>query len=94
MVATRTGVGSIRIFDQVKAYAPGHLVTADEVRSLAGVLSGANNVSKGVLTTTSDFAPRLHEDPFMASLIPYRLELKPGSVLLPWLDGLSKRKLA
>lgn len=86
VIATRKGVGSVRIFDQVKAYKPGHLVTADEVRSLAGVLHGAGNVSKGVVTTTSDFAPRLMDDPFMANLIPYRLELKPRSVLLPWLE--------
>jgi hypothetical protein len=31
-VATATGVGSIRIFDQVKAYKRGHVVTADDVR--------------------------------------------------------------
>jgi restriction system protein len=30
IVATQRGIGSIRIFDQVKAYKPGHLVTAAE----------------------------------------------------------------
>lgn len=90
VIATRKGVGSIKIFDQVKAYKPGHLVTADEVRSLAGVLLGAGNVSKGVVTTTSDFAPRLGDDPFMSALMPYRLELKPKGVLLPWLASLAE----
>src|SRR6185295_13801927 len=57
VVATKSGVGSIRIFDQVKAYSPGNLVTHDDVRAMLGVITGAANVSKGVITTTSDFAP-------------------------------------
>jgi restriction system protein len=88
VVATKRGVGSIRIFDQVKAYRPGHVVTADEVCALLGVITGAQNVSKGVFTTTSKFAPRLATDPFIAPHIPYRLELKPIDVLLSWLDDL------
>lgn len=88
VVATKRGVGSIRIFDQVKAYRPGHLVTAEEVRALLGVITGAQNVSKGVLTTTSAFAPRLAEDRFMAPYMPHRLELKPLGALLSWLDKL------
>jgi restriction system protein len=91
VVATRKGVGSIRIFDQVKAYKPGHLVTADEVRAMIGVITGAQNVSKGLITTTSDFAPRLQEDEYIRPLIPYRLELKPRDVLLPWLEELAGR---
>lgn len=86
VVATRFGVGSIRIFDQVKAYKPGHLVTADEVRAMLGVITGADNVSKGIVTTTSEFAPRLAEDPYIKKYLPYRLELKPRNVLLPWLE--------
>src|SRR5437899_12610567 len=70
VIATRPGIGSIRIFDQVKAYKPGLLVTADQVRSMLGVLSG-ENVSKGLVTTTSDFAPRLHEDVHLSKFIPY-----------------------
>lgn len=89
VVATRKGIGSIRIFDQVKAYKPGHLVTAEEVRAMIGVITGAHNVSKGLVTTTSDFAPRLHEDEYIKPLIPYRLELKPCHVLLPWLAKLA-----
>ena len=91
VVATKRGVGSIRIFDQVKAYRPGNIVTADEVRALLGVITGAQNVSKGVITTTSTFAPRIEADPYISSCVPYRLELKPRDVLLPWLDELSKR---
>jgi restriction system protein len=40
VVATKKGVGSIRIFDQVKAYKPGHVVTAEEVRAMLGVITG------------------------------------------------------
>jgi restriction system protein len=89
VVVTKRGVGSIRIFDQVKAYTPGHVVTAEEVRAMIGVITGALNVSKGVVTTTSTFAPRLLDDPYISPLVPYRLELKPRDVLLPWLDELS-----
>ena len=90
VVATKKGIGSIRIFDQVKAYKPGHVVTAEEVRALLGVVTGAANVSKGVMTTTSTFAPRLAEDEYLKPYIPYRLELKPRDVLLAWLDELSE----
>lgn len=90
VVATKKGVGSIRIFDQVKAYKPGHLVTAEEVRALAGTLFAAQNVSKGVVTTTSDFASRIETHDFVKSLIPYRLELKNGETLLKWLSELRR----
>jgi len=72
VVATRYGVGSIRIFDQVKAYKPGNLVTAEEVRAMLGVITGAQNVSKGVITTTSTFAPRIVDDPYISPYLPHR----------------------
>jgi restriction system protein len=89
VIATKNGVGSIRIFDQVKAYKPGHVVTAEEVRAMIGVITGAQNVSKGVVTTTSDFAPRLRDDPYIKPLLPYRLELKSGTDLAGWLNTLT-----
>jgi restriction system protein len=89
VVATKTGVGSIRIFDQVKAYRPGHVVTAEEVRALLGVITGAANVSKGVITTTSTFAPRVTEDEYLKPYIPHRIELKPRDALLQWLGELA-----
>jgi restriction system protein len=90
VVATRNGIGSIRVFDQVKAYKPGHLVTANDVRAMVGVITGAANVSKGVVTTTSAFAPRIEQDAYLAPLIPYRLELKSRDELLPWLAELKR----
>jgi restriction system protein len=91
VIATKPGVGSIRIFDQVKAYAPGHVVTAEQVDSMLGVLTRDSNVSKGLVTTTSTFAPRLLEDESLKRLIPYRLELKDGRRLREWLIDLAKR---
>lgn len=90
VIATRNGVGSIRIFDQVKAYKPGHVVPANDVRAMLGVLSGAQNVSKAVITTTSGFAPRIEQDDFIKPFMPYRLELKPREVLLPWLNEIAQ----
>jgi restriction system protein len=90
VVATKHGVGSIRIFDQVKAYKPGNVVTAEEVRAMLGVITGAQNVSKGVITTTSTFAPRIKDDEYIKPFIPYRLELKAREALFQWLDELSQ----
>lgn len=89
VVATKNGIGSVRIFDQVKAYKPGHLVTAEEVRALAGTIYAAGNVSKGVVTTTSEFAPRITTHDFVKGLIPHRIELKDRTTLLRWLSDLS-----
>ena len=81
--------GAIRIVDQVKAYKPGHLVPANDVRALVGVLSEPN-VSKGVVTTTSHFAPGVESDRILAPLMPFRLQLRNRESLLGWLDELSR----
>lgn len=91
IIATINGVGSIKIVDQVKAFSPEHLVSANDVRALAGVISMEQNVSKGVITTTSDFAPKVRDDDLIKKLIPYRLELRPRNELLPWLQQMSKQ---
>ena len=90
IIATSKGYGSIRILDQIKAYKPGHLVTADEVRSMLGTLSADTRASKGIITTTSDFAPRIEIDEGIAQFLPTRLELKPQDKLLDWLGSLAK----
>jgi restriction system protein len=38
VIAVKRGLGTVRVIDQVKAYGPSHLVTADDVRALLGVL--------------------------------------------------------
>jgi restriction system protein len=60
------------------------------VRSLLGVTSGELNTSKGILTTTSDFAPRIPTDPFIQPFLPTRLELMNGARLKQWLIDLAK----
>ncbi len=87
IIATSEGLLSIRYLDQVKAYKPGHLVTADDVRSMVGVLSLEPNVSKGIITTTSDFAPGVKSDPQIQNLVPNRLELRSKDDLLMWLKA-------
>ena len=90
VIATKYGVGCIRFFDQVKAYGPDHVVTADDVRAMLGVITGAGNVSKGIVTTTSEFAPGVEEDEYIKPFIPFRLELKPRDKLIPWLESLAR----
>lgn len=92
VVAIKNGVGCIRIIGSVKAYAPGNLVRPDDVRALAGVLHGDQKASKGIITTTSDFAPCIPTDPYLAPLMPYRLELMNGIKLMEWLNKLTTSK--
>jgi restriction system protein len=89
IIAVKAGIGVVRIIDQVKAYSPGHLVTADDVRALVGVLY-TDGASKGFLTTTSDFAPNLKKDPLIVPLIPSRLDLINGTMLLKRLRELAE----
>jgi restriction system protein len=91
VIAVRKGIGCIKIIGSVKAYKPGHLVGQDHVRALAGVLSLETNASKGILSTTSDFAPRMMDDELIAKAVPFRLELMNGERLREWLAELAKK---
>jgi len=94
VIATRDDIGRIRFFEQVKAYAPDRPVPADDVRALLGVLSAEGNVSKGIITTTSTFAPGIEKDVNLQRLMPYHLELRSGEQLLEWLrDAKSQQTL-
>jgi restriction system protein len=90
VIAIKKGLGEVRIIDQVKAYKPGHLVTANDVRALMGVLHN-DGASKGFLTTTSDFAPKIAEDPLITPLISQRLELINGEKLILRLQELARK---
>ncbi|MDB5322468.1 MAG: hypothetical protein JWN40_4099 [Phycisphaerales bacterium] len=46
VIAIKYGLGTIRVIDQVKAYKPDHLVTANDVRALLGVLQGGQGVKR------------------------------------------------
>jgi restriction system protein len=89
IIASSRGFGRVRYFDQVKAYGPGRRVTANDVRAMLGVLTAEGNVSKGIVTTTSEFAPGIEADENLARFMPYRLELKPRQALLDWLRGIA-----
>ena len=91
VIAVTYGLGTVRVIDQVKAFGPNHLVTADDVRALLGVLQG-DKASKGFLTTTSDFAPKLPDDILLQPFIPRQLELINGKMLLARLKELAKKK--
>jgi restriction system protein len=86
IIASSRGFGSICYFDQVKRFAPDRPVTADDVRAMVGVPAARGNVSKGIITTTSSFAPVIETDPDLQRFMPYRLELRPKDALLEWLQ--------
>jgi restriction system protein len=92
IVAIKHGVCSIRIIDQVKAYAPNRRVSANDVRALIGVLSSEQNTSKGIVITTAAFAPGIWNDPTIKPFIPFRLELRDGPQLRKWLSDLAARR--
>jgi restriction system protein len=85
VIAVKHGVGCVKIIGSVKRYAAGNLVPYDDIRALLGVMSGERNVSKGIITTTSDFPPKVAEDPFIGPFLPTRLELMNGETLRDWL---------
>lgn len=89
VIAIKKGIGCVKIIGSVKAYKPNRLVRYDDVRSLLSVLSAERNASKGIVTTTSDFPPRIDKDPFIAPFLPTRLELMNGRALRTWLKQLS-----
>jgi restriction system protein len=64
-------------------------MNANDVRALMGVLH-LDGASKGFITTTFDFAPRIMTDPLIAPLIPARLELVNGKALMARLAELAR----
>jgi restriction system protein len=90
VIAIKKGLGIVRVIDQVKAFAPTHLVPADDVRALMGVIVG-DKASKGFLTTTSNFAPGIATEPGIQEFVRQsRLGLVDGSMLLARLDELAR----
>ena len=56
---------------------------------MVGVLNLDKGASKGIITTTSEFAPGVEKDKDIAELLPTRLELKPRGALLDWLGSVA-----
>ena len=89
VIATKRGIGSVRVIDQVKAFTPQRLVTANDVRALVGVLE-LDGAAKGFLSTTSDFAPKIWNDPLLKKAIPSRIQLINGPELFARLEELAR----
>jgi len=89
VIAVKHGIGCIRILGSMKAYAPNRLVDRAHVHEMLGVITAEANVSKGIIATTSDFAPRIEDAPNIKNVIPHRLELINGLQLQEWLTKLS-----
>jgi restriction system protein len=81
VIAIKKGYGAIRFVESVKRYKPGNEVTADDVRALGCLLFDPKN-SKGIVSTTWKFAPKIEEDALLKTLVPYRLELVDGEKLI------------
>jgi len=90
VIAVRRGHFGVRFIDQVKAYGPGKLVTADDVRALFGVLSADPKANKGIVTTTAEFAPKIESDALLAPFFPQRLELVDGKRLITKLGDIAR----
>lgn len=88
LIAIKKGVGAIKLLGSVKAFKPGSFVTKEQVHALVGVVSLDPTASKGVVITTSEFAPRILEDKNLAKAIPDLVELMDGTQLKRWLSEL------
>ena len=82
VIAITSKLSAIRVLDQAKANSPTHLVSQNDVRAIFGVLRLDHNATKGVITTTSDFAPGVADE--FQEVIPYQLETKNGEQFLNW----------
>lgn len=85
VIAVTAGIRMDRVLDQAKAYGKKHLVSANDVRALYGVLMLDRAATKGYVTTTSDFAPKVASE--FEAVIPFHLELRSGTDLVDWVTG-------
>jgi restriction system protein len=90
VIATKRGIGSVRFIESVKRYTPNHYVKASDVRELGHVMNADRNVSKGIISTTWEFAPKIEEDPFIRPYLPHRIELINGQKMMERLAQLTK----
>jgi len=82
LIAVKKGLMALRVVESVKRKSPGHLVTAEEVDALIGVMNKQPHTNKGIISTTWEFAPRIMDDPDIARLVPTRLQLINGEELV------------
>jgi restriction system protein len=88
IIAVR-GDWKFKVFGQAKRYKATNLVTAEEVRAFCHVIDDDRSVSKGIITTTSAFAPGVPSE--FAERIPTRLELEDGDALRQRIEKLAAR---
>jgi restriction system protein len=86
VIAVKRGFGSVRLIESVKRHTPGTKTTAEEVQALLGVLLSDPQASKGIVSTTWEFAPMIWENLQITQYIPHRLELVDGKALLKRLN--------
>jgi restriction system protein len=91
VIAIKEGVGGVKILGSMKAYKPGHLVSHEHVREMLGVLAAEPDASKAIISTTSDFAPKIKSNERIKKFMPTRLELMNGEDLQKWLVKLAKK---
>ena len=87
LIARMDGFGSLKVLGSVKRFAPHRPVSAEAALSLLGAVDGDPSASKGVLVTTSTFAPRILKNPAIANATPTRLQLIDGDYLQRLLAG-------
>lgn len=92
VIAVKKGYGGVRLIESVKRYSPGKKTTAEEVQALLGVLLSDPQASKGIVSTTSSFAPRIMDNAQITQFIPHRLELLDGDALLKRLANYTNPK--
>lgn len=83
VIAVTSRMSAMRVLDQAKANSPAHLVSQNDVRAIFGVLQLDSCATKGIITTTSDFAPGVADE--FRTVIPYRLETRNGEQFLQWI---------
>jgi restriction system protein len=84
VIAVTAGLITSRVLVQAKAYRKNRVVLANDVRALYGVLVLDQDASKGIVTTTSDFAPGIASE--FSKVLSYQLELKSGSDFIEWVE--------
>ena len=89
VVATKWGDYGYKVLGQVKRYAHDHLVKAEEVRSFVFALDRDKSASRGIVTTTSDFAPGVPHE--FKEWVPTRVDLVNGTRLLDMLANPKRR---
>jgi restriction system protein len=88
VIAEKGAVGSMRLLGSMKAYGPDYLVPREHIHEMLGVVE-TERATKGMIVTTSDFAPRILDSPGLKAVIPHRLELINGAQFQDWLKRLT-----